>query len=188
MKRAHEESEAPLSASEFLLFQLLRAVRLSFANAKGVPAYHVCSDKIMREVCRRCPRDEQSLRAISGIGAGFWANYGPAFLSSIASHCTSYSSPAPASAPLRMASASAATEDEALLFSRLRELRKALAAQGGVPAYCVCTDETLNIICRVRPSNLVYTFDLYPKPWPKGCLPPRVSWRKPVHHGRGGHG
>jgi ATP-dependent DNA helicase PIF1 len=54
-----------------------------------------------------------------------------------------------------MASASAATEDEALLFSRLRELRKALAAQGGVPAYCVCTDETLNIICRVRPSNLV---------------------------------
>jgi ATP-dependent DNA helicase PIF1 len=54
-----------------------------------------------------------------------------------------------------MASASAAPEDEALLFSRLRELRKALAAQGGVPAYCVCTDETLNSICRVRPSNLV---------------------------------
>lgn len=41
------------------------------------------------------------------------------------------------------------TETEFAVFSRLREIRKALAADDGVPAYAVFTDEELSNIARL---------------------------------------
>lgn len=41
------------------------------------------------------------------------------------------------------------TESQFAVFSRLREIRKALANEDGVPAYAVFTDEELAGICRL---------------------------------------
>jgi len=39
------------------------------------------------------------------------------------------------------------------LFERLREWRRARAADDGVPAYCVFTDATLTALAEMRPGN-----------------------------------
>jgi superfamily II DNA helicase RecQ len=41
------------------------------------------------------------------------------------------------------------------LFSSLRDLRKALAAEEAIPVYAICTNEQLAEIAKQRPANLV---------------------------------
>lgn len=46
------------------------------------------------------------------------------------------------------------SQEEFSVFSKLRELRKALAAKDGVPPFVVFTDEQLALIVRQKPENL----------------------------------
>ena len=41
------------------------------------------------------------------------------------------------------------------LFSKLREIRKKLAEENGLPVYAVCTNEQLAEIAKRRPKNLI---------------------------------
>lgn len=40
------------------------------------------------------------------------------------------------------------------LFSRLREIRKKLSEENGIPVYAVCTNEQLAELAKLRPKNL----------------------------------
>jgi ATP-dependent DNA helicase RecQ len=53
--------------------------------------------------------------------------------------------------PQRATAAGGAFDEE--LFDRLRDLRKSLAAEQGVPAYVVFSDRTLHEMCRVFPTT-----------------------------------
>jgi len=44
--------------------------------------------------------------------------------------------------------------DDFALFSKLREVRKKLAEENGLPVYAVCTNEQLAEIAKRRPKNL----------------------------------
>ncbi len=44
--------------------------------------------------------------------------------------------------------------DEFAAFARLREARKAIAAEEGVPVYAVCTNEQMAELARARPATL----------------------------------
>ncbi len=70
---------AALSADDEL-FQRLRALRRSLADAEGVPAYIVFSDAVLARMAATRPIDEAGLLAISGIGPAKLARYGDAFL------------------------------------------------------------------------------------------------------------
>jgi ATP-dependent DNA helicase RecQ len=62
------------------LFQRLRALRRTIADAESVPAYIVFSDAVLVRMAEARPTDEAGLLAIAGIGPAKLARYGDAFL------------------------------------------------------------------------------------------------------------
>ena len=65
------------------LFQTLRQVRKQIADAKGLPAYIVFSDKTLRAMARAQPTDSASLRRCPGVGEAKLEAYGPLFLQAV---------------------------------------------------------------------------------------------------------
>ena len=66
------------------LFERLRRLRKSLADAEGVPPYIVFSDATLRNMCVDLPRTEDELLAVSGVGEVKLQRYGRAFLDEIA--------------------------------------------------------------------------------------------------------
>lgn len=71
--------EAPPAADD-ALFQRLRVLRRSLADAEGVPAYIVFSDAVLTRMASSRPTDEAGLLGVPGIGPAKLARYGQAFL------------------------------------------------------------------------------------------------------------
>ena len=71
---------APLSAADAAIFERLRALRRSLADAEGVPAYIVFSDAVLTRMAATRPTDDAGLLAVPGIGPAKLARYGAAFL------------------------------------------------------------------------------------------------------------
>ena len=65
------------------LFQSLRQVRKRIAEAKGLPAYVVFSDKTLRAMARASPADSAGLLRCPGVGEAKLAAYGSVFLEAI---------------------------------------------------------------------------------------------------------
>jgi ATP-dependent DNA helicase RecQ len=66
------------------LFQRLRALRKRLADERGVPAYIVFNDRVLRAMCERRPTTDAELLEISGVGPKKLDRYGAAFLEAIA--------------------------------------------------------------------------------------------------------
>ena len=71
---------APLSGDDAALFERLRALRRSLADAEGVPAYIVFSDAVLARMAATRPHDDAGLLAVPGVGPAKLARYGAAFL------------------------------------------------------------------------------------------------------------
>jgi ATP-dependent DNA helicase RecQ len=65
------------------LFQRLRALRRSLADAEGVPAYIVFSDAVLATMAATRPTDDAGLLAVPGVGPAKLARYGRAFLDAL---------------------------------------------------------------------------------------------------------
>ncbi|MFN2420551.1 MAG: ATP-dependent DNA helicase RecQ [Gemmatimonadota bacterium] len=72
-----------LASPDEALFRRLRTVRKALADAQGVPAYVVFSDATLRDMARRCPRDEIEMLEVSGVGPVKLERYGRAFLDAL---------------------------------------------------------------------------------------------------------
>ncbi len=70
----------PGSAADAELFERLRGLRRSLADAEGVPAYIVFSDATLTRMAAERPQDETGLLAVPGVGPAKLARYGQAFL------------------------------------------------------------------------------------------------------------
>ncbi len=66
------------------LFERLRALRKTLADERGVPAYIVFNDKVLRAMCDERPATAAELLSISGVGPKKLEQYGDAFLRAIA--------------------------------------------------------------------------------------------------------
>lgn len=66
------------------LFERLRTLRMDLACERGWAPYMVCSDKTLRDLCRRRPHSTGELLEIQGIGEKKAASFGDALLSAIA--------------------------------------------------------------------------------------------------------
>jgi len=69
-----------------LLFEKLRKVRKEIAISINKPAFIVCTDKVLRQITLKLPKNEESLLAIKGIGEHFIQNYSSLFLNEIELH------------------------------------------------------------------------------------------------------
>jgi ATP-dependent DNA helicase RecQ len=72
------------------LFEALRAHRKQVADAASVPPYVVFSDVALRHMARAYPTDDTTFLAIPGVGDRKLADYGPGFISLIASWLGTY--------------------------------------------------------------------------------------------------
>lgn len=78
-----QPSNPPLSPASKSLFESLRQVRTALAQAQGLPAYIVFSDKVLQEMAVRRPKTMDEFLQVPGIGE-FKANkYGAIFMAKI---------------------------------------------------------------------------------------------------------
>ena len=71
---------AGLSEQGMLLFEQLRVVRAELAGEQGVPPFIICSDKTLKDMCIKLPKDMPDLLGIYGLGEQKAARYGERFL------------------------------------------------------------------------------------------------------------
>src|SRR5262249_4747478 len=71
------------ASSDSELFDVLRAVRLRLAQARGVPPYVIFHDTALRDMAVRRPKTIDDLRGVYGVGAKKAADFGDAFLDAI---------------------------------------------------------------------------------------------------------
>ena len=73
------------ASSDSELFDVLRAVRLRLAQARGVPPYVIFHDTALRDMAVRRPKTIDDLRGVYGVGAKKAADFGDAFVEAIRS-------------------------------------------------------------------------------------------------------
>jgi len=74
-----------------ILFGVLRKLRKTLADERGVPAYIVCGDVTLRELARFYPTDVGAMEDISGFGEKKLAEYGEIFADAIRDYLASNS-------------------------------------------------------------------------------------------------
>ena len=68
------------------LFEVLRALRRTMAEERGIPPYLIFSDASLREMARERPTTKEAFLAIKGVGLRKLQELGPRFLSCIREH------------------------------------------------------------------------------------------------------
>lgn len=82
-KRKKAAQLAGLNELGAALFEKLRSVRTELAAEKSVPPYIICSDKTLKDMCAKLPRDKDQLVDVYGMGEQKIQNYGEAFVTAV---------------------------------------------------------------------------------------------------------
>lgn len=82
-KRKKAAQLAGLKELGVALFEKLRSVRTELAAEKSVPPYIICSDKTLKDMCAKLPRDKEQLADVYGMGEQKIQNYGEAFVTAV---------------------------------------------------------------------------------------------------------
>lgn len=82
-KRKKAAQLAGLNELGAALFEKLRSVRTELAAEKSVPPYIICSDKTLKDMCAKLPRDNEQLADVYGMGEQKIQNYGEAFVTAV---------------------------------------------------------------------------------------------------------
>jgi ATP-dependent DNA helicase RecQ len=139
VKALVREEDAPLLSA-------LKAQRRALAEAAGVPAYIIFTDRTLIEMAESRPQSLDAMMRISGIGAKKLATYGAAFLKVLTG------APAQVLHPARM---KLVGRDAAEVFDRLAEAQTALArGEDGIGKHLSCTNATLGQIADRKPRSL----------------------------------
>ncbi|MDB5324030.1 MAG: recQ 3 [Phycisphaerales bacterium] len=81
--RAMVEAVEELDGESALRFERLRKMRSTLARERGVPAYVVCHDSVLRHIAARPPADIMQLGRIKGMGPAKVTQYGEAILAAL---------------------------------------------------------------------------------------------------------
>lgn len=82
-KRKKAAQLAGLNELGAALVEKLRSVRTELAAEKSVPPYIICSDKTLKDICAKLPRDKEQLADVYGMGEQKIQNYGEAFVTAV---------------------------------------------------------------------------------------------------------
>ena len=82
-KRKKAAQLAGLNELGAALFEKLRNVRTELSAEKSVPPYIICSDKTLKDMCAKLPRDKEQLADVYGMGEQKIQNYGEAFVTAV---------------------------------------------------------------------------------------------------------
>ncbi len=82
-KGAASVPAAALSEADYALFEHLRSVRRSLAEADGVPAYVVFPDRTLIDMAQRRPATLDAMAQVHGVGQAKLERFGAAFLQAV---------------------------------------------------------------------------------------------------------
>ncbi len=80
------EAPPPFAPGDEVLWDALRALRLTLAQEQGVPPYVVFHDAVLRQMVYLRPEDKDELASLSGVGEYKLQRYGDAFLNVVRQH------------------------------------------------------------------------------------------------------
>ena len=100
-KRKKAAQLAGLNELGAALFEKLRSVRTELAAEKSVPPYIICSDKTLKDICAKLPRDKEQLADVYGMGEQKIQNYGEAFVTAVNSFVADNQNPSGSTADER---------------------------------------------------------------------------------------
>ncbi len=89
-QKTTESDETDSFAYDEALFEILRALRSTIADERGIPPFMVFGDRSLQEMAAYIPQSDESLAGIFGVGAQKLATFGPAFLSAIVAYATEH--------------------------------------------------------------------------------------------------
>ncbi len=128
------------------LLSALKAKRRALAEAAGVPAYVIFTDRTLIEMAEKRPATLDQMMGITGVGAKKLESYGAVFLSVITGADSAALHPARKALVGRGAGA---------IYDRLAEVQVDLArGPDGTGKYMTCPQSTLRHIAERRPSTL----------------------------------
>jgi ATP-dependent DNA helicase RecQ len=133
------EEDAPLLSA-------LKAKRRALAEAAGVPAYVIFTDRTLIEMAETRPDSLDAMARIGGVGATKLERYGQVFLEVVAGEAVA----APHPARRRLAGRA-----EGGVFDRLEAAQRDLVrGEDGTGKYLTCASSTLRHIAERRPTSL----------------------------------
>jgi ATP-dependent DNA helicase RecQ len=102
-RRSASASKADVAVEHPELFDELRKLRKSIAEARSVPPYVICSDAVLKAMTQLRPSSVESFASVPGIGAHKKAEFGTMFVDAIVTWCVhnqvATDAKAPAAAP-----------------------------------------------------------------------------------------
>ena len=129
------------------LFELLQIERDKIAEIEGVLPNEVFHDNALKAIATYFPTSEEPFRLMPGVGPAKSQKYADVFLPIICAYVKKHG----------IDSAKSATEEPneyaQELFERLREARKTVADEEGVPTFFVFSDKTLKEIATHFPKT-----------------------------------
>ena len=149
-------SEVPSEyASE--LFELLRAERDKIAEVEGVHPNAVFHDKALQAMATYFPTSEESFRVMPSVGPAKSEKYADIFLPIIRAYCEEHGAESVERETKAVSTHQRAPEEPTAhvpeLFERLRDKRKKVAVEEGVPAFVVFHDKTLRQMATTFPRT-----------------------------------
>jgi ATP-dependent DNA helicase RecQ len=79
---------APAGTDDDDLFQVLRTLRRTMAEERGIPPYLIFSDATLHEMARMRPASEEAFLQVKGVGVRKLQELGPRFLACIREYGT----------------------------------------------------------------------------------------------------
>ena len=149
----------PEVSSEYAseLFELLRAERNRIAEVEGVHPNAVFHDKALQAMATYFPTSEESFRLMPSVGPSKSEKYADIFLPIIRDYCQEHEAKPIESTTKAVNTHQRAPEEPTThvpeLFERLRDKRKKVADEEGVPAFVVFHDKTLQEMATTFPRT-----------------------------------
>jgi ATP-dependent DNA helicase RecQ len=136
-KQLVAEEDAPLLSA-------LKATRRALAEAQGVPAYVVFTDRTLIEMAETKPRTLDEMARISGVGATKLERYGATFLAAVTGEAPDEVHPA---------RRKLAGRSQGAIYDRLLSVQNDLArGETGLEKPMTCSSSQLAKVARARPE------------------------------------
>jgi len=147
--------QAPATWDDALYARLI-TLRKRLADERGLPPHVILPDIALQEMARRYPRSDRQLSGLTGMSERKLRDFAVPFLQEITEHLRQ--NPQRVSTGNRTARKTRSTDDaepyDEVLFARLREARRKIAEERGVPAFVILHDSALRAIARHPPASL----------------------------------
>ena len=151
-----DDRPARIACDDALHERLVR-LRKTLADERNLPPHVILPDIALREMAARYPKTERDLSGITGMSERKMRDFAAAFLGEIAAYVREnprkISRPGKRSERKGQSTGDSEPYDEEL-FQKLRQARRKIAEERGVPAFVVLHDSALREIARQHPASM----------------------------------